>query len=153
MDAKRLEERVKLLEEKVELLEEINGVVNGSPWVKTEDAVNESESIFQRLLTRGSNPKGTVEFTTPGGGALRAFNHEKGILFNVNDVSQMLGHGIVNIDFAKDSYGYVPHISEDIHINAERLLKEMGRTNYLHTENYEFVFAMSSHIWKTPEIS
>lgn len=40
VDAKKLEERVKSLEEKVELLEEINGAVNDSPWVKTEDTVN-----------------------------------------------------------------------------------------------------------------
>ena len=135
-----LGEKVKLLEEKVKLLEEINGVVNGSPWIKTGDIANEFESIFQRLLTRGSDPKGTVEFTTPYGGTLRAFNHEKGILFNLDDVSQMLGYSIGNIDFARDSYNYIPPIGGSIHINAGRLLKEMDTIKYSHPENYEFVF-------------
>lgn len=65
VDVKKLEERVKSLEEKVESLEEINGIVNGSPWVKTEDTVNEFESIFQRLLARGSNPKGQSSSSLP----------------------------------------------------------------------------------------
>lgn len=150
VDAKKLEERVKSLEEKVELLEEINGAVNDSPWVKTEDTVNEFESIFQRIIRKGSNPKGTVEFTTPKGGVLRAFNHEKGILFNINDVSQMLGHDIGNIDFAKDSYKYIPCIGEDIHINADRLLKEMGPINYPYPENYEFVFCYVKPYMENP---
>lgn len=117
---------------------------------KTEDTVNEFESIFQRLLARGSNPKGTVEFTTPGGGVLRAFNHEKGILFNLDDVSQMLGHSIGNIDFAKDSYGYIPYIGESVHINAERLLKEMGSINYPYPGNYEFVFCYVKPYMENP---
>lgn len=150
VDAKKLEERVKSLEEKVELLEEINGAVNDSPWVKTEDTVNEFESIFQRIIRKGSNPKGTVEFTTPKGGVLRAFNHEKGILFNINDVSQMLGHDIGNIDFARDSYEYIPYIGEDVHINAERLLKEMGPINYPYPENYEFVFCYVKPYMENP---
>lgn len=62
----------------------------------------------------------------------------------------MLGHGIGSIDFAKDSYGYIPYIGENIHINAERLLKEMGPINYPYPENYEFVFCYVKPYMENP---